>query len=110
MGTEQGRSGRMSAIYLGHGAPPLVDDPLWVSQLRCWADGLPRPEAVLMVSAHWGSAPLTLGATEPDVPSSCDFWGFPAHYYQAQYAAPVTPETVIDGYWYGPAKRSLQVA
>ena len=29
--------GRMPAIYLGHGAPPLVDDPLWVVQLEAWA-------------------------------------------------------------------------
>jgi len=43
---------RMPAIYLGHGAPPLVDDPLWVIQLEAWAAALPRPRAVLMVSAH----------------------------------------------------------
>jgi hypothetical protein len=33
--------GRMPAIYLGHGAPPLVDDPLWVVQLEAWARALP---------------------------------------------------------------------
>ena len=55
--------GRMPALYLGHGAPPLVDDPLWVVQLEGWARGLPRPRAILMVSAHWESAPLTIGAT-----------------------------------------------
>ena len=26
--------GRMPALYIGHGAPPLLDDPLWSSQLR----------------------------------------------------------------------------
>ena len=29
--------GRMPTLYIGHGAPPLVDDPLWVAQLAAWA-------------------------------------------------------------------------
>ena len=45
--------GPMPALYLGHGAPPLVDDPIWTSQLAAWAKELPRPGSILMVSAHW---------------------------------------------------------
>src|SRR5260370_30759061 len=60
--------GRMPAIYLGHGAPPLVDDPLWVVQLEAWARALPRPPAILMVSAPREAAPLTIGATQGGVP------------------------------------------
>ena len=56
---------RIPAVYLGHGAPPLVDDEVWVSQLHRWAADLPKPKAILVVSAHWESAPLTLGATRP---------------------------------------------
>ncbi|CAM5343442.1 hypothetical protein SFUMM280S_10830 [Streptomyces fumanus] len=41
--------------------------------------GLPRPTAILVVSAHWEEAPLALGATET-VPLVYDFWGFPEHY------------------------------
>jgi 4,5-DOPA dioxygenase extradiol len=82
---------RMPAIYIGHGAPPLVDDELWVSQLADWAKRLPRPKAVLVVSAHWESAPLTIGATSP-TPLVYDFWGFPEHYYQVTYAAPGAPD------------------
>jgi 4,5-DOPA dioxygenase extradiol len=85
------RPGRMPAIYLGHGAPPLVDDPLWVLQLAAWAGALPRPSAVLMVSAHWESAPLTIGATEDGVPLVYDFGGFPERYYRARYPAPAAP-------------------
>jgi 4,5-DOPA dioxygenase extradiol len=84
--------GRMPAIYLGHGAPPLVDDPLWVVQLAAWASTLPRPRAVLMVSAHWESAPLTIGATDDGVPLVYDFGGFPERYYRARYPAPAAPE------------------
>jgi len=83
--------GRMPAIYLGHGAPPLVDDPLWVVQLAAWAQAMPRPTAVLMVSAHWESAPLTIGATRNNVPLVYDFGGFAEKYYRAQYPAPGAP-------------------
>jgi 4,5-DOPA dioxygenase extradiol len=83
--------GRMPVIYLGHGAPPLVDDPLWVIQLEGWARALPRPRAILMVSAHWESAPLTIGATRDGVPLVYDFGGFPDRYYHARYPAPGSP-------------------
>ncbi len=49
---------RMPALYLGHGAPPLLDDPVWSGQLAAWAADLPRPQAILIVSAHWESAPV----------------------------------------------------
>ncbi|KJY41222.1 extradiol ring-cleavage dioxygenase [Streptomyces sp. NRRL B-1568] len=83
--------GRMPALYLSHGAPPLADDPVWPGQLAAWSAALPRPRAVLIVSAHWEEAPLTLGATAT-VPLVYDFWGFPERYYAVQYAAPGAPE------------------
>ncbi len=82
---------QLPALYLGHGAPPLVDDELWTSQLRAWARRLPRPNAILMVSAHWESSPLLIGATQ-QVPLIYDFGGFDAKYYTAQYQAPGAPE------------------
>ena len=51
---------RMPALYIGHGAPPLLDDPTWSGQLAAWAADLPRPRAILIVSAHWESAPVSL--------------------------------------------------
>ncbi|WP_371503259.1 dioxygenase [Kitasatospora sp. NBC_00374] len=81
---------RMPALYLSHGAPPLADDPVWPGQLAAWSAGLPRPRAILMVSAHWEEAPLALGATTT-VPLVYDFWGFPEHYYRVEYAAPGAP-------------------
>lgn len=82
---------RMPALYLSHGAPPLADDPVWPAELAAWSAELPRPKAILMVSAHWEEAPLALGATET-VPLVYDFWGFPEHYYGVRYAAPGAPE------------------
>ena len=81
----------MPALFLSHGAPPLVDDPAWVAQLQALTAGLPRPKAILMASAHWESAPLMLGATEP-VPLVYDFGGFARRYYETQYRAPGAPE------------------
>lgn len=82
----------MTAIYLGHGAPPLLDDRLWTGQLAEWATAMPRPKAILVVSAHWESAPVTLGTTEDGVGLVYDFWGFPERYYQMRYPAPGAPE------------------
>jgi len=80
------------AIYLSHGAPPLVDDELWVSQLAAWARELPTPTAILVVSAHWEAAPLTIGSTSVKTPLTYDFWGFPQHYYNVTYDAPGAPD------------------
>jgi 4,5-DOPA dioxygenase extradiol len=82
---------RMPALYLSHGAPPLADDPQWPGELAAWSAQLPRPRAILVVSAHWEEAPLALGATRT-VPLVYDFWGFPEHYYAVRYAAPGAPE------------------
>jgi 4,5-DOPA dioxygenase extradiol len=80
------------ALYIGHGAPPLLDDPLWSSQLSAWGDELTRPTAILVVSAHWESAPLTLGSTSGVTPLIYDFGGFAPRFYNLQYRAPGAPD------------------
>ena len=80
------------ALYIGHGAPPLLDDPLWSSQLAAWANELERPSAILVVSAHWESAPLTIGSTSGQTPLIYDFGGFAPKYYNLQYRAPGAPD------------------
>ncbi len=87
---------RMPTIYIGHGAPPLVDDALWVAQLAAWARALPTPKAVLIVSAHWENAPLTIGATRTGTPLVYDFGGFPERYYRTRYESPGAPELASD--------------
>ena len=79
------------SIFLAHGAPPLLDDERWVRELNTWAKSLPKPKAILMLSAHWEARPVTIGATRT-VPLVYDFYGFPRHYYDQQYAAPGAPE------------------
>ncbi|MCL1599471.1 MAG: dioxygenase [Actinomycetia bacterium] len=82
---------RMPSIFLSHGAPPLADDAMWTDELATWAAALPRPNAVLVVSAHWEADPLTVGATET-VPLFYDFYGFARRYYEVLYPAPGAPE------------------
>lgn len=82
---------RMPTLYLSHGAPPLADDPVWTRQLADWSGGIVRPKAILVVSAHWEDAPLTVGATADDTPLTYDFWGFPQRYYDVTHAAPGAP-------------------
>ena len=77
---------RMPALYIGHGAPPLLDDPVWSGQLATLAADLPRPRAILIVSAHWESAPVMLSASQ--APLVYDFGGFAPKYYAMTYETP----------------------
>ena len=81
---------RMPTIFAAHGAPILLDDDSWMGELAAWATALPRPESILMISAHWEQRPTTLGATVT-VPLVYDFYGFPEKYYRTRYAAPGAP-------------------
>lgn len=80
--------GPMPALYLGHGAPPLLDDAVWTAQLRDWASALPRPRAILIVSAHWEAAPLSLSAAGAATPLVYDFGGFDARFHAMTYPTP----------------------
>ena len=82
---------RMPSVFLSHGAPMLADDATWTDELAEWADNLPEPTSVLVVSAHWEAAPLMIGATET-VPLLYDFYGFAERYYQVTYEAPGAPD------------------
>ena len=78
---------RMPALYIGHGAPPLLDDPVWSAQLRALARSLPhRPTSILIVSAHWESAPVSLTASGAEL--VYDFGGFAPKYYNMRYDTP----------------------
>ena len=79
---------KMPALYIGHGAPLLLDDPVWTKQLKELAETIEQPKAILIVSAHWESAPLMLGATDFGAPLIYDFGGFDPKYYNIQYKTP----------------------
>jgi 4,5-DOPA dioxygenase extradiol len=78
----------LPALYLSHGAPPLFDDGPWLRQLFEWAQRLPKPRSVLIVSAHWETVPLALSAPAAHTPLVYDFGGFHPRYYTMEYDTP----------------------
>jgi 4,5-DOPA dioxygenase extradiol len=80
--------GALPALYMGHGAPPLLDDAEWMGQLAAWTHTMPKPRGVLIVSAHWEAAPLMLSAPGAGTPLVYDFGGFAPRYYTLRYPTP----------------------
>src|SRR6478752_9048510 len=80
--------GPMPALYLSHGAPPLFNDAHWIAQLFAWSQSMPKPTAILIVSAHWEAAPMSLSASGAATPLVYDFGGFAQRYFSMQYATP----------------------
>lgn len=83
---------RLPALFISHGAPTL---PLEPGPTRGFfaglGAGLPRPQAILVLSAHWDTAmPAVSAATRPE--TIHDFGGFPEELYRMRYAAPGAPE------------------
>ncbi|WP_295386358.1 class III extradiol ring-cleavage dioxygenase [uncultured Thiodictyon sp.] len=78
-------------LFVSHGAPDLLLDPGATGQR--WSElgaALPRPSAILAVSAHWESAvPTVSRATAPQ--TIHDFGGFPRALYSLRYDAPGAP-------------------
>ena len=82
---------RMPVIFISHGAPVMVLDPNRRQAFLEWAEAIPKPSAILVVSAHWETTGLVSGTvTSKNLIYDC--YGFPAELYQVQYAAPGAPQ------------------
>ena len=71
--------GPLPSLYISHGAPMLFEMEGWMTQLHDWARSLPKPKAILIVSAHWESAPLSISSSDPRE-LVYDFGGFAPMY------------------------------
>ncbi|MEU4411323.1 hypothetical protein AB0F88_43055 [Streptosporangium sp. NPDC023963] len=45
--------GPLPSLFVSHGAPFTLDDPQWLSDFFDWAQPMPKPRAIVVVSAHW---------------------------------------------------------
>jgi aromatic ring-opening dioxygenase catalytic subunit (LigB family) len=83
-------------VYFSHGGGPLpiLGDPghkAMIDFMTALPEKLHRPDAILVISAHWEERmPTLLGAKNP--PMFYDYYGFPAEAYEIDYPAPGNPE------------------
>ncbi len=77
----------MPVGFVSHGSPMMALSAVRNREWGAWAASMATPVAVLVVSAHYERAPVTLGATTP-VPLIYDFGGFPRALYKLKYAPP----------------------
>jgi len=80
--------GPLPALFVSHGAPPTLDDPAWLADLFTWAQTLPKPRAIVVVSAHWEEAAAALSGSATGTPLYYDFVGFHPRYYTLRYPTP----------------------
>lgn len=80
--------GPLPSLFVSHGAPPTLDDPQWLDELNRWGQSMPKPRAIVVVSAHWENAPVAISGSAAGTPLYYDFGGFHPRYYTLKYDTP----------------------
>jgi 4,5-DOPA dioxygenase extradiol len=66
----------------------MLDDAQWLNGLFAWAQAMPKPRAIIVVSAHWEQAPAAISGAAEGTPLYYDFSGFHPRYKTLTYATP----------------------
>jgi 4,5-DOPA dioxygenase extradiol len=80
---------RMPVVFVGHGTPrSAVWTNQWTATWQSLGAELPRPSAIVSISAHWLTRGGALVTASPRPPMNYDFYGFPEEMYKVVYPAP----------------------
>lgn len=80
----------MPVGFVSHGSPMTALSKTRTREWGAWTASMPKPVAVLVVSAHYQRSPVTIGATTTQ-PLIYDFGGFPKELYRIKYSPPGAP-------------------